>query len=40
MNMGELRLGGCPRRLSPLLAYSRLRRRQDRGAGRIEAQAG
>ena len=36
MNMGELRLWG---RLSPLLAYSRLRRRQDRGAGRIEAQA-
>ena len=38
--LGELRLWGCPRRLSPLLAYSRLRRRQDRGAGGIEAQAG
>ena len=40
MNMGGLRLWGCPRRLSPLLAYSRLRRRQDRGAGGIEVRAG
>ena len=40
MNMGELRLWGCPRRLSPPLAYNRLPRRQGRAAGRIEAQAG